>query len=149
MCINQCRCRYQVAGHVVCVTNCGRCRRTGSLWSIHIAKVPSQRIPHTTSAITRWRSWPTFFANWLGGIFARHGTHAYRNAWSHLQKALVHYLYGFDATQAEMPTAANELFQYAEQVEKHVQAGDACSKILFTLMQEETNVATCIMTVMV
>jgi hypothetical protein len=60
---------------------------------------------------------------WLGGILARHGTDAYRDAWSHLQKALVHYLYGFDATQADMRTAANELFQYAEQVEKHVQAG--------------------------
>jgi hypothetical protein len=37
--------------------------------------------------------------------------------------AIVHYLYGFDAAQADMRAAANELFQYAEQVEKHVQAG--------------------------
>jgi hypothetical protein len=74
---------------------------------------------------------------------ARHGTDAYRDAWSHLQKALVHYLYGFDATQADMRTAANELFQYAEQVEKHAEAGEACSRILFNLMPEETNVATC------
>jgi hypothetical protein len=48
---------------------------------------------------------------WLGGILARHGADAYRDAWSHSQKALVHYLYGFDATEADMRTAANELFQ--------------------------------------
>lgn len=41
----------------------------------------------------------------------------------------MHYLYGFDAKVEEMRAAANELFKYAEAVEKHVQANEVFSLV--------------------
>jgi hypothetical protein len=65
---------------------------------------------------------------WLSGVLARHGSDTFCQAWSHLRKAVVHYLYGYDATVLEMRTASNEVRKYADLMEKHVQAGEVrCS----------------------
>jgi hypothetical protein len=74
---------------------------------------------------------------WLGGILARHETVVFCTAWSHVRYAVVHYLFGVEATADDTRSAENRLFQNAEAIEKHVQAGEVClfhicTRLLYT-----------------
>lgn len=60
---------------------------------------------------------------WVGGLAAEHATPEWRLAWSHLRAACEHYLFGFDATEAECRAAHNRLWEYAECLEYCVAAG--------------------------
>lgn len=70
---------------------------------------------------------------WIGGVLANKAPAGFKKAWGHLQPALVHYLYGFEATEHDIRTASNNLYKYAELIETHVQAGEVCHDILSQL----------------
>jgi hypothetical protein len=61
---------------------------------------------------------------WIGGIAAVHATTEWRAAWGHLRTACQHYLFGFEASEAECRQAHARLWCYAESCENAVKTGE-------------------------
>lgn len=64
---------------------------------------------------------------WIGGLLAMLGPPRFKELWSHLQPALQHYMYGFNASVAEMCAAAERLRKYACKLEQLVKEDKVCS----------------------
>lgn len=67
---------------------------------------------------------------WVGGLAVTHASAPWRLAWSHLRAACEHYLFGFEATEAECRAANNRLYAYAECIEEAVIAGQVLHCLL-------------------
>jgi hypothetical protein len=60
---------------------------------------------------------------WIGSLLAYRAPADFRKLWGYLQPALVHYLYGSDASEAAIRTAALNIRRYEKEMEKFVIAG--------------------------
>ena len=57
---------------------------------------------------------------WVGYILANNGPNGFKTLWSLLRPAVVHYLYGFNATEEECHEAEVSLQKYAALQEKMI-----------------------------
>jgi hypothetical protein len=57
---------------------------------------------------------------WIGCLISAVAPKGFQQLWAKLQPAVKHYLFGFDAKEADMPSAAKHMLEFARALEEMV-----------------------------